>query len=108
MNNNKKEIAITTFIVAIIILGAYAFGLFQGLEFDDSSVYTAPAAVSEINESTGWITLVDWRGEAWCIRGDGYELNQLVIVVFNDNATEDIYDDLIVEVKCATNIEEVI
>ena len=45
------------------------------------------------------VVLVDNDGEAWVFEGDGYEVGQLVIVVFDDMGTDDIYDDEIVEIR---------
>ena len=107
MKKSTKRMIITAILLFVVGFAAYSFGWIQGETFDPSSTYTAPARVSEIDDSTGWVTLVDWANEAWCIRGEGYKVDQLVIVVFNDNNTESIYDDLIVEVKSADYIGEV-
>lgn len=107
MKKSTKRMIVTAILLLVVGFSAYAFGWTQGETFDPSSTYTAPARVSEIDDSTGWVTLVDWAGEAWCIRGEGYEVDQLIIVTFNNNNTETIYDDLIVEVDCLADIEEV-
>jgi Rieske Fe-S protein len=104
---NSKQVAIIVLIIVIFSVGAYTFGWTMGANFDPSSTYTAPARVAEVDETTGWVTFVDWAGEAWCIRGEGYEVDQLVVITFNDNNTESIYDDLIVNVGCLVDIEEV-
>ena len=104
---NSKQVAIIVLIIVIFSVGAYTFGWTMGANFDPSSTYTAPARVAEVDETTGWVTFVDWADEAWCIRGEGYEVGQLVVITFNDNNTESIYDDLIVDVSCLVDIEEV-
>lgn len=104
---NSKQVATIVLIIVIFSVGAYTFGWAMGESFDPSSTYTAPARVAEIDETTGWVTFVDWADEAWCIRGEGYEIGQLVVITFNDNNTESIYDDLIVDVDCLVDIEEV-
>lgn len=104
---NSKQVAVIILIIVIFSVGAYTFGWTMGANFDPSSTYTAPARVAEIDETTGWVTFVDWAGEAWCVRGEGYEIDQLVVITFNDNNTESIYDDLIVDVDCLADIEEV-
>lgn len=105
----KRTVALIAalFMVLIVALFSYYAGWKDGADHDTSTTYETPAIVDEVNTKTGWVTFVDWDGEAWCIRGDGYELDQLVILVFNDNSTEDIYDDLIINVKCLVDIEEV-
>lgn len=104
---NNKQVAIIVLIIVIFSVGAYAFGWTMGASFDPTSTYTSPARVAEVDETTGWVTFIDWTDEAWCIRGEGYEVDQLVLVTFNDNNTESIYDDLIVDVDCPIDVEEV-
>ena len=104
---NSKQVAVIVLIIVIFSVGAYTFGWTMGANFDPSSTYTAPARVAEVDETTGWVTFIDWADEAWCIRGEGYEVGQLVVITFNDNNTESIYDDLIVDVGCLVDIEEV-
>ena len=107
MKKSTKRLAVTVFVVIIVAFAAYALGWVRGESFDPGATYETPAKVTEINQVTNWITLTDWAGEAWCIRGDGYEEGQLVIVVFNDNNTpENIYDDVIEEVRCLVDIKD--
>ena len=103
----KQRIALYIFTTIIVAFVAYTFGWMRGEAFDPTNTYEAPARVAEIDETTGWVTFVDWAGEVWCIRGGGYEVDQLVVITFNDNNTESIYDDLIVDVGCLADIEEV-
>jgi hypothetical protein len=103
----KQRFALYIFTIIIVTFAAYSFGWMRGDAFDPSNTYTAPAKVVEVDETTGWVTFVDWAGEAWCIRGEGYEVDQLVMITFNDNNTESFYDDLIVDVDCLADIEEV-
>lgn len=105
----KNTIHLISVILALIFVafGAYSFGWSRGESFDPTSTYIAPARVTEVDKITGWVTLIDWAGEAWCIRGENYVAGQLVIVTFNDNNTETIQDDLIVDVDCLEDIEEV-
>ena len=103
----KQRIALYIFTIIIVAFAAYSLGWMHGDAFDPSSTYTAPARVAEVDETTGWVTFVDWAGEVWCIRGEGYEVDQLAVITFNDNNTESIYDDLIVDVGCLVDIEEV-
>lgn len=105
----KRTIRMITTLFAIIFtaFAAYTYGWTMGESFDPSSTYTVPARVAEVDETTGWVTFVDWAGEAWCIRGEDYEVDQLVVITFNDNNTESIYDDLIVDVGCLVDIKDV-
>jgi hypothetical protein len=103
----KQRFTLYIFTIVIVAFAAYSLGWMHGEAFDPTSTYTAPAKVVEINETIGWVTFVDWAGEAWSARGEGYEVDQLVVITFNDNNTESIYDDLIVNVDCLADIEEV-
>lgn len=106
MKKSTKRFLVFVLSICIVGFGAFCYGWVRGEAFDPTSTYEVPAKVIEANEATGWVTLVDWAGEAWCIRGEGYEVDQLVIIVFNDNGTPDnIYDDIIDQVKCLVNIE---
>ena len=107
MKKRTVRMIVTLFAIVITSLITFYIGEYHGLNYDPSSTYTAPARVAEVDESTGWVTFVDWAGEAWCIRGESYEVDQLVMITFNDNNTESIYDDLIVDVGCLADIEEV-
>ena len=107
MKKRTVRMIVTLFAIVITSLITFYIGEYHGLNYDPSSTYTAPARVTEVDETTGWVTFVDWADEAWCIRGEGYEVGQLVVITFNDNNTESIYDDLIVDVGCLVDIEEV-
>jgi hypothetical protein len=103
----KRRFALYIFTIIIVAFAAYTFGWIQGEAFDPTSTYTVPAKVIEIDEATGWVTFADWAGEAWCIRGGSYEIDQLVVITFNDNNTESIYDDLIVNVDCLAEVKDI-
>ena len=102
----KQRFALYIFTIIIVAFAAYFFGWMHGEAFDPTSTYTAPAKVIEVDESTGWTTFADWAGEAWCIRGEDYEIDQLVVITFNDNNTESIYDDSIINVSCLADIKD--
>lgn len=108
MKKSTKRLAVTILVIIIVAFAAYAFGWVQGESFDPSSTYETPAKVIKIDQATNWVTLTDWAGEAWCVRDDSYEEGQLVIVVFNNNNTPDnIYDDVIEEVRCLVEIKDI-
>ena len=105
----KRSIGMVIFLLVVIfiVFATYALGWLSGQSFSTSSTYTAPARGAEVDETTGWVTFIDWNGEAWCVRDDGYVIDQLVIITFNDNHTESIYDDSIVDIDYTVDIEEV-
>lgn len=102
MKKNHNFVFAFAFIVLSIV--TYFAGLYQGLTHEEpatSATYTAACDVVEVDSTSQWITLVDWNGEAWCIRDEGYEVGELVIVTFDDVGTNSIYDDVIVNVRRA-------
>ena len=106
MKKSTKRLLVTTLVIIIVAFAAYAFGWVRGETFDPSTTYEVPAKVTKVDQNTNWGALTDWAGETWCIRGEGYEVGQLVIAVFNDHNTPDnIYDDTIDQVKCLVEIE---
>ena len=101
MKKNYKDYVITLTCIALIGVLILIIPLFMFPWALESSVEHREIAgiVEEVNLATGCITLVDAHGEAWVFEGDGYEVGQLVIVVFDDMGTDDIYDDEIVEIR---------
>ena len=100
----KKLNPAVCFVFVILVIASYFTGNALGLSYDPSATYTAPATVVGLDETTDWTLLVDWNGEAWCIRDEGLNEGELVIVTFNDNGTDSIYDDVIVEVNRAESV----
>lgn len=103
MKKNRNFIFAFAFIALSVI--TYFTGLYQGLTREEpatSATYTAPCDVIEVDSASQWITLVDWNGEAWCIRDEGYEVGELVIATFDNMGTDTIYDDMIVDVARRT------
>lgn len=102
MKKNTKDLIWFVCIGCFVAFCFCLFGWTVGKSYDPTTTYEAPAIVTEIDDVTGWVTLTDWAGEAWCIRGENYEIGQLVVAKFNDNNSPDyIYDDMIVNVECA-------
>ena len=98
MKKRTKQLLTAIFMLAVTLFGVYCFGWVMGESFDPSRTYEVPACVSEVDKHTGWVNFIDWKDEVWCIRDDSFEVGELVIVVFNDNNTETIYDDIVVKV----------
>ena len=105
MKRTTVALVAVMMMIAIVGLCAYYVGWQDGAEHDPSTTYQSPAVVIEVDELNKWITLADWNGETWCVRDDGYDVGELVIVTFNNNETDTIYDDLIVEVQRGNNLQ---
>ena len=88
-----------TIISRIILIVMLSLSL--TLEYIDANTkahqYEVPAVVDEIVADC--VTLVDNNGDAWEFEGDGYEIGQMVIVVFDDCRTANPYDDEIIEIR---------
>lgn len=99
----RRTVALAAALMMVLMVGLFGYyaGWKDGGGEDTSTTYTAPATVVEVDKESKWVTLVDWNGEAWCIRDDSFVEGEQVIATFNDNQTESIYDDLIVEVRRA-------
>ena len=99
MKQNYKDYMITLICFTLIgvLLLAIPLALFPVALKENCEHHEVPAVVKEVTADS--VVLVDNDGEAWVFKGDGYEVGQLVIVVFNDCGTADIYDDEIVEIR---------
>ena len=98
MKQNYKDYMITLICFTLIgvLLLIVPLTLFP-MVLNSNEYYEAPAVVEEVTENC--VVLVDNDSEAWVFEGDGYEVGQLVIVVFNNMGTDNIYDDEIVEIR---------
>ena len=65
--------------------------------YHEMHTHEIAAIVDEVTADC--VVLVDSDGEAWVFEGDGYEVGQFVIVVFDDCGTAEIYDDEIIEIR---------
>ena len=95
--NANKIVTIICLILCIIALIAAPFCAIGAVEYSHTRTHEVAAVVDEVTNDC--VVLVDWDGEAWVFEGDGYEIGQLVIIVFDDMGTANIYDDEIVEIR---------
>ena len=100
MKKNCKDYIITLTCVALIGVLMLIAPLFMFPWALQSNVeqHEIAGIVDEIDPATGYITLVDAHGEAWVCEDEDLEVGQLVIIVFNNNGTADIYDDEIIQI----------
>ena len=99
MKQNYKDYMITLICFTLIgvLLLFIPLALFPIALKENCEYHEVPAVVEEVTADC--VVLVDNDGEAWVFEGDGYEVGQLVIVVFDDMGTNDIYDDEIIEIR---------
>ena len=95
-----KKILNAIFYAMVIAICGTAIGLiaFHALFTPQSETFEVAAIVENYNENDNCSTLVDWNGEAWFYEGE-LEVGKMVIVVFDDMGTTDIYDDEIIEIR---------
>ena len=97
----KNTIAII--LAALAITGSLIVAFIAGeqtAEAVNDNIYTKTAQVYDINEETNIITLEDFHGNLWQYRGiEGWEeINALCVIIFDNNKTEEITDDIIIRV----------
>jgi hypothetical protein len=90
----KKDEKLAILCIVLVLICATIWGCTHS-----TKTFEIPAVVEEVNPATEYATLVDWQGEAWVCEADGLQVGQLVIIVFDDMGTEDIYDDEIIKLR---------
>ena len=70
----RRTVALAAALMMVLMVGLFGYyaGWRDGAGEDTSTTYTAPATVVEVDKESKWVTLVDWNGEAWCIRDDSF------------------------------------
>lgn len=62
--------------------------------------YPLTTIVTEVNEETNVVSITDSKGFVWQFYGvEDWEKEDICSVIMNDNGTEDIFDDEIIEVR---------
>lgn len=61
------------------------------------NTYTIDATVINVND--GIVTCEDTDGNVWEFYGDGFKVNDMIVLVMNANHTTTIYDDMIEDVQ---------
>lgn len=66
----------------------------------EHGIYPQAMRVCEFIEETDEVICVDGNGNLWSYYGiEDYNINDLVAVIFDDNGTPEIYDDIIIDVR---------
>ena len=85
-------------LVAMLILSAVSFT--SCLRAADSTQYAKTAKIIEVNRITDTVTCEDYNGNLWeFTECEDWEVGDVAALLMNNNGTENIYDDTIVEVK---------
>ena len=88
----KKMIIIALLITASFLLGAYSR--------DNSKEYPTCGIIVDVNYDTDVATFEDFNGFQWSFYGvEDWMTGDIIAVIMNDNNTETIFDDKIVDYK---------
>ena len=84
----------------------FALSIFFALSFvscirpADSIQYAKTAKIIEVNRITDTVTCEDYNGNLWeFTECEDWEVGDIAALLMNNNGTESIYDDTIVEVR---------
>lgn len=67
-------------------------------------IYSAAGLISDIDEAENTITIEDFDGNLWSVYSDDkYNIGTLCALSLSDNATAEIEDDIVLEVKYYNN-----
>lgn len=92
MRMKKHETAITIAIITLIATLIMNIPVFA----TTSREYMT---VTSVERESGYVTVLDRKGNLWMFTGYGFQTDDIVIVDMYDNGTETVYDDIIVGVK---------
>ena len=103
MNKLNKEAAITNVIIVIIMFllmqTAYLKGERVGTEKILSHVYPLSGIVTKVNQQKDYIIVTDATGNEWEFNGiEDWQEGDIAAMIMDDNGTEEIYDDKIIDI----------
>ena len=104
MNKLNKEAAITNVIIVIIMAllthACYLKGKHAGADEIMSHIYPMSGIVTEVNRQENKIIITDSVGNEWEFNGtDDWHIGDIAAMIMEDNGTEKIYDDEIIDVQ---------
>lgn len=104
MNKLNKAAAITNVIVVIIMAllahACYLKGKRTGANEMISHVYPMSGIVTEVNHQENYVIVTDNIGNEWKFDGaEDWRMGDIAAMIMEDNGTEEIYDDEIIDVQ---------
>jgi hypothetical protein len=88
-------------IATIIII---AFVLSIGIAYAD--IYPTTVIIREIDYLNDLVICEDYNGNEWVFEGiEDWDVNDIVSMIMNDNETELIYDDVIMQIRYSGHTE---
>ena len=111
MNKLNKEAAITNVIIVIIMFllvqAAYLKGERAGTEKVLNHVYPLSGIVTKIDQQKNCVIVTDATGNKWEFNGvEDWQEGDIAAMIMDDNNTEEIYDDKIIDIHYIGWIEQ--
>lgn len=103
MNKLNKKAAITNVIIVIIMFllvqAAYLKGERIGTEKVLNRVYPLSGIVTKIDQQKNCVIVTDATGNKWEFNGvEDWQEGDVAAMIMDDNKTEEIYDDKIIDI----------
>ena len=103
MNKLNKAAIITNVIVIIIMAllahACYLKGKHAGADEIMSHIYPMSGIVTEVNHQEDYVIVTDSIGNEWKFDGaEDWHTDDIAAMIMDDNETEEIYDDKIIDI----------
>jgi len=103
MNKLNKAAAITNVVIIIIMTllthACYLKGKHAGADEIMSHIYPMSGIVTEVNHQEDHVIVTDSTGNKWEFNGiEDWQEGDIAAMVMDDNGTEEIYDDKIINI----------
>lgn len=104
MNKLNKAAAITNVVIVIIMVllahACYLKGKHTGADEIMSHIYPMSGIVTEVNRQEDRVVVTDSIGNEWEFDGaENWHTGDIAAMIMEDNGTEEIYDDEIIDVQ---------
>lgn len=111
MNKLNKAAAITNVVIIIIMTllthACYLKGKHAGADEIMSHIYPMSGIVTEVNHQEDHVIVTDSTGNKWEFNGiEDWQEGDIAAMVMDDNGTEEIYDDKIINIHYIGWIEQ--
>lgn len=104
----KKFVAIMVIVVlSLSVTACYADALKNAVDEFSSHIYPSCGIVVEVNYEEDYIVIEDFYGNAWIFEGvEDWIEGDIVAVIMDDNGTEQIEDDIIIDIRYCGTMED--
>ncbi len=103
-NKMNKAAAVTNVIViiimALLVQACYLKGKCAGADEMMSHIYPMSGIVTEVNRQEDHVVVTDSTGNEWELDGaEDWHTGDIAAMIMEDNGTEEIYDDKIIDIQ---------